>query len=921
MKKESRPFAGPRKLILIQSGKYDYAELDLTQSFQLVGVNGLGKTALISTLQYLYIDNQRDMRFGQHSTDESRKFYFKNDASFILFECETSLGTMTLGVRSLGITSGYELERFAWQGSYQQSDFIDPNGRPKRWPEVAISLGTKDLRAVDPSELRRLLGAVDEDTSTSWGLVPLEEARDYPRFRQTFQRLLQLRDIRQDDLKHLLADCAKLTAGQREIDLAKDFEKELGRIERDRAEVKRLESARSNVESARTLYDKEFTARALAHAAVKELNLRYANYASWFKAQTDALSKVVTAARKEQDQLLVSKNTLQAALSKAAAEMGRVEATLSKLNQARERFGNYVPELEEQARDRLGDEVADLKERLANIPKESADVLAAQLRAKQQDLQQRENALARLSDLFITWLRARLPEESVARVGALFNRRVLESVMHENINVANEATLIARLQAAAERCDARGYDDDVIGVEFPAGSVSTTSQLGRMDQLQAGIREITREIDRLNRDIETLNNAKPYRVRLKTAQAEYDEKIAWIAAYRLFQDELAHEAAYRLEHTGHSKHVAILQKQLDENEDARGKLEKDAATAIAKFDGLTTDRTEIQKQATNMPTADGNDPGETPLSNAFIRDLPESLLEVFRIVRAKCTEARNLATALNDKIGLLDRDFINASFTYDLSAPIEERLRQLETQIASLSERSLNIDNHWSAVLSEAKRCFHTLLKSLDAVQKEVRKLNGELADIEFSSIANVRLEVIPNTAAVSEYERHSKDSAQPSLFDTFEESDRKLSQFRQLLEVRPRLVLHDLFSLRCEVVRKDGQKNFYDDFDAVESTGTTIVLKVTLNLLVLRDLLIPGKARLPFYLDEVHALDRQNFSNILQLSERLGFVGIYAAPTAAMGPRRFVHLVPDARGRLVVTAAHQKDIVRVPEDATPAST
>jgi len=335
---------------------------------------------------------------------------------------------------------------------------------------------------------------------------------------------------------------------------------------------------------------------------------------------------------------------------------------------------------------------------------------------------------------------------------------------------------------------------------------------------------------------------------------------------------------------------------------------------------VTADQTEIRKQAANMPTAEGEDPGETPVSTAYVRELPESLLEVFRIVRSKCGEARTHAQTLNDKVGLLDRDFLNASFPYDISAPIEDRLRQLEMQITSLHERSQNIETRWTAVLSEAKRCFHTLLKSLDAVQKEVRKLNGELADIEFSSIASVRLEVVSNAAAVSEYERHAKDSAQPSLFDTVEEADRKLGQFRRMLELRPKLVLHELFSLRCEVVRKDGQKNFYDDFDAVESTGTTIVLKVTLNLLVLRDLLIPGKARLPFYLDEVHALDRQNFGNILQLSERLGFVGIYAAPTAAIGPRRFVHLVPDAKGRLVVTAAHQKDIVRAPEDAVANS-
>ena len=174
MSKVSRPFTGPRRLILIQSGKYDYAELDLSQSFQLVGVNGLGKTALISTLQYLYIDNQRDMRFGQHSADDSRKFYFKSDSSFILFECETSLGTVTVGARSRGATEGFELQRFAWQGSYQRDDFIHPDGRAKRWDEVRTTLGGKGLQIItENADLRRLLGAVDEDTTTSWGLVPL----------------------------------------------------------------------------------------------------------------------------------------------------------------------------------------------------------------------------------------------------------------------------------------------------------------------------------------------------------------------------------------------------------------------------------------------------------------------------------------------------------------------------------------------------------------------------------------------------------------------------------------------------------------------------------------------------------------------------------------------------------------------------
>jgi hypothetical protein len=919
MSTEKRSFAaGPRRLILIQSGKFDYAELDLTRPFQLVGVNGLGKTALISTLQYLYLDSQKDMRFGQHSTDDSRKFYFKAESSFILYECETSLGTVTLGARGLGPVGGYDLQRFSWTGGFERSDFINEDSRPRVWDDVRLRLSGKGLKVMtDNVELRRLLGAVDEETSESWGLVPLADARDYPRFRQTFQRLLQLRDLRQDDLKQLLADCAKLGASEREIDLAKEFEREIGKITRDRAEVDSLRAAAPRVREVRGLNDQEYVARAIAHAVSAELQVRFAGYAEQLSRDTAALHEVNEAARAESRRLKQEGEELQSALKQAAKAEGAVQEKLLALKQARGRYADFVLEVEEQARDRLFDEVAGLKMKLEDLPKEPVDVLSRQLDEKKTLLAQREAAGKRLSELFITWLRKRLPEESIARVGALFDRRILEAVIDEQVTVIDEIGLIERLKAAAECCDPRGYADVVVAIEFPVGTVTAASQIGRMDRLQEEIRALAREAERLARNIETLQNARQHLDRLPLAQKEHAVQLQSIAGYQRFRQEEA-RAEYYEESLGQcTREIKKLDERIAKNRDAHSGVEKEQAAILGKFEKLTTDDQAIRKLSREMPFATGERPGSTAVSEQAVRDLPSSLLEVFVLVRARCEQARAKSDLLASRVAVLDQGFLNASFRYDHSAPVADRLAQLEAEIASLEERSQSIESRWRAVLKGAQSSFYTMLKSLEAVTKQARKLNGELAKIDFSSIAEVRLEIVQNQAAVADYERHAKDSAQPSLFDTAEEADRKLDNFSKLLNRRPRLVLNELFSMRCEVRRKDGQKNFYDDFDQVESTGTTIVLKVTLNLLVLRDLLVPGKARIPYYLDEVHALDRQNFSNILQLSERLGFVGIYAAPTAAIGPRRFVHLVPDARGRLVVTAAHQKDIVRSPEEAT----
>ena len=907
--------AGPRRLVLIESGKYDYAEIDLSRPFQLVGVNGLGKTALISTLQYLYLDSQRDMRFGKHGTDESRRFYFKKDSSFILFECETSVGTITVGARGLGAVAGFELQRFSWLGPYQPSDFLDENNCPRPWDDVRARLAPKGLKVFqDSAELRRLLGAVDEDTNESWNLVPLVEAKDYSRFRQTFQRLLQLRDLKQDDLKQLLADCAKLSPGEREIDLAKDFQRELTNINRDRLEIAALRAAAPKVRDARDLLDQEFAARAIAHTLAKEVRERYAAHAGTFKRSHEALYNLIEESRRELGRLETELKELKARHVETAGELGVLRKQLEKLETDKNRYADFVRELEEQARDQLDDEVQGLRHRLREVPNEDVATLERQHADVQEQLKEKKAALEKVDALVANWLRRTLGEDSASRVAALFDSRLLLGAMDEQVSIRDEKALVSRLRAIAANTDARGYEDDVVLVEYAAGAVGRAKQIGRPEHLAEEIRRLEREAERLNRDVETVRNAARLRARLPVAEKELKAKEATLVDHQRFLEADANESKSRAELARLEEQLSARQSALDQNETARNEARKTTETAVKKFDALIEEDKAIRREALDLPSADGENPGQTPLSDEQVRQLPESLLDAIRVTRERCTVARTKASLLSGAMTALDKDFPTPSFRYDHAAPTATRLAQLEAEIASVEERATDIDNRWIALLTDARSGFSAMLKSLRAVTKQAKKLTTELGKLEFSSLAEVRLEIVHNQTAVAEYERHSKDASQPSLFDTPEEAENKMSRFVQLLQRRPRLLLWELFSLRCEVRRKDGTRNVYDDFDQIESTGTTVVLKVSLNLLVLRDLLVPGKARIPYYLDEVHALDRQNFGNILQLSERLGFVGIYAAPTAAVGPRRFVHLVPDSRGRLVVTAAHCKDILREPE-------
>ena len=75
---------GPRRLILIRSGNFDYAEVVMGNSTHLVGPNNVGKTSLIATVQFLYIAAFSEMRFNR-PWDESQRYYFQSDESTILF--------------------------------------------------------------------------------------------------------------------------------------------------------------------------------------------------------------------------------------------------------------------------------------------------------------------------------------------------------------------------------------------------------------------------------------------------------------------------------------------------------------------------------------------------------------------------------------------------------------------------------------------------------------------------------------------------------------------------------------------------------------------------------------------------------------------------------------------------------------------
>src|SRR6266576_3497390 len=215
---------GPQRLILIRSGCYEYAEIELTSALQIVGPNNTGKTALINTLQFLYLDDRRHMDFGSYTAEQTREFYFLNQYSYVLFECLGATGKCVIGWRGQSKTSGGEPERFFHVGPFDRSDFLDGRNQVREAREVSARLALKQFRAIKSAQEHRelLLPAANGD-GRGLGVVALHDIDKYHHFRETLKNLLALSAISQEQMRDRLLMLADIPPDRTAFDARELF--------------------------------------------------------------------------------------------------------------------------------------------------------------------------------------------------------------------------------------------------------------------------------------------------------------------------------------------------------------------------------------------------------------------------------------------------------------------------------------------------------------------------------------------------------------------------------------------------------------------------------------------------------------------------------------------------------------------------
>ncbi|MBL8841987.1 MAG: hypothetical protein JNL90_10740 [Planctomycetes bacterium] len=868
------PSRGPLRVVLIRSGGYDYAELDLSAPVHLVAANNVGKTTLIAALQFLYIDDQRQMHFS-HGASETRQHYFPHAGSFVLFECMTPTGFQILGLRGLGPVQGYEFERFVCTGTFDRDDFFDGQ-QTRPWEEIKRRLIARNLTLLKPQELRSSLIGATEGGGAALGLVPLRRSGSFESFRFLFRNLLRLSKIEQDQLKRLFIDITRPLLRKVEVDLKHDYSELFARVERQAADVDALKRVAPSIAEYVKLHGEREVVRGrlvclwtAVEAALASLVERTARA----RADLDAERRQLLDHKAALDDDLI---TAQARARSIAQQQGALRVELKGMEALRDRARSFVPEIETALRSSLAGDRDALVARIAQATPASRREVEERVAGLKRQIESDCRLVARYADAVVNWLRAKtgLTDPELANVFRVINPALLSEIVAEgHVTISDPETLLQTIRALHRGFDASGYRGS--GVSLPRDVLAPDSPLARYQDIESIRQRLQSARDAVLKDERLLADIEG-RERLFSERAAVEERLKSAEA-RLRDWESWQQTAPRLPEV--QTQLAALEEEAAScqagTQDLQGRLtalalQQQSIAGREKEVGDCLSQKIAEVQRLPRPSLDWPK-GSTPTEGEAAA--LDSLIPAFR---AMSTEQRRLA----DDAALLSAKVETETAGRHLGATESETVDRLKDELAALENRTRAVHDLWKSLVDDMRNAFKALVDGVDQVRREVSRLTQSLNRRQISNLERVELELVKQHDLLRRLEAVVVTEEAP-LFGGADGRSRAARDIASCLSERPRIELAELFDLHFKVVDRTGKTKTFDTLTQIESQGTSITIKVLVHLELLKMMLSDEPVAVPFFLDEVATLDDDNLRALIDHALGMGFVPIVASPDA----------------------------------------
>jgi hypothetical protein len=883
---------GVKRLIAINSGKFELAEFDLGHSVHLSAPNNRGKSTLVNALQFIYVDKLDLMHFGKRTPEDTRNHYFGQDPSYLVFECATPSGIQTMLVCGRGALQAGKFERFVYSGIYNREDYVESDGIIRSFEDLRARLADRDLTEVPPSHLWEVLSGHIVSKGKLLPRLSILTVRNYDEyrsFREVFIGLLKLKNADARMLRRLIIACHARDIGERRIDVASLYRDMFDRATRSEEDLRLTQAIAGMIDSGREL-----------RTEIREVSVTLGSQASALWSQAAQCSSTLThrlaaieQGLAESGRLKFDKDRQRIAAHKvkwdAEKELELIECQKAQLEQAHRKWSACSVEMiqaMQEAAASLAREVVRQEEHIRQAGAFDHNAMrrdVANLKRQISDNRRFVDEFDRTALAYL--LKADMHPAELEKAFHILHPDTLKLIVGDHIEVRSPEELIDRIRTIAAAVQKGTYQDTVVRVQLDAlrGPDIRNSRVDVAAGLLLDEQRLRESEERL-RVADGLELAKD---ELKKKQDDLTARRAALDDYAVYARAWAqrHEldakiAATQLRATEAAEKVRILDEDVQQLDEQLAKWRDDRTDAqqcsaalqqqLSEFRSVT-DRFNLPlEQSVEQPTWE-----------------PSALLDAAKELRERIRHWLDRARALDKRRSDLKR--IEEKIGEESAHSRAQRIYfsdpdlvwdELEEKREALAESESSVRKQWDDLFTLLAANFEQIIIGFRNVEIAVRALNRGIKSYQVSNLKAVELSVERIRATYTAIETLASKG---SIFQDGDKIEVAKHNLRNMIEGRHVIELENLFEIRIRVQENDGKWNDAKSLDDIGSTGTGITAKAMIFIQLVRAIVGNTEVGLHFYLDETGQLDDENLKATTAMAVSRGMVPITAQPGVRM--------------------------------------
>ncbi|MFC3034557.1 ATPase [Pseudoalteromonas fenneropenaei] len=885
---------GLKKLALLNTAGYAKCVIPLDKSASICAPNNTGKSSVINALQFPLINDLRLTEWDGHDLEETRKFYFSSDQSYILLEATLPHGDVVIGVAGLGKIAGYAHQFFCYNGKLDLGDFTEGKAIVK-YTKLFNHLSEKGYKPLElkAQELNALLtgGATQFDGEINLKMIPLNNVQDAAIYKEIFRRILNLHKLGAQDVKRFMLRVFERHMSNSKVDFYEVWRRAFDKVNHARRELNALETMSEAIAALETMLEGESGLRGKLAAYAPKLDQALISFDEYVEVQRAELNLQLEDIEQERHEF-ESKQQLYLQQSRdIARKQTQIEQWFLDYNALKSEFELTHHATLKTNLSLLKKEYESLSFSINSAQGQSLHTLDFRISETQKQIKSLKLQLKNLEYNLFTRMREDLSLKEVEEISRILNPDLLSfaTTSQGEVDIHDEAAFgdfLAALSAA------------IVGQELHLPGATIKIKKLNPVQMQSGENreQLKARVDALQQSLLELEKQREVAANVAQKQQErdalYDELMTLEAALKRF--EQFQTMAQSAEAQG------LLQAQLDAEREQVDSYLHDVqrnAGSISDRRAIIQSRIElILRQAERLRQVKSERIDHTlDLYSGKIAPYPveinldfDNLAEVVHQFNKWSHELRNLDVNIKNTY----LHIYNAGITkFDNETDATVKYQKLIAAYHNIDNERDAVGKHARVALTEVAATIKGLREDLDRLRREMNAFNKGISLHRISNLQAFKINIMPRKMLVDAidtiiatsdlYEQgESLDllSSQPHDEKAVNEAKDLLIKFAS---EKAGLTLTDLFDIRFEVVNRAGETEFFEKIDSAGSNGTRITIKLLCGMLFIRYLLSDqeqARYRIPIYIDEAADIDPQNQKAIIETALSFGFVPIFAS-------------------------------------------